>query len=188
MFIICFWFFSQVKNVTLHCLHLHLKTIKLKQLHKIGSWLSLKESFTFSFRSHAVDRLIFVFVFFFQAGAISCMFTFLKIFECGWFWIVHIGRNTEMYFLYSALIMRRATDWFILYLVIFLSISLGISLKYLFHEKAEWWAVKAFLSLITGLGTNKMQRLYSFYFCMSLYYIHLRNRWRAFLVWTELDL
>jgi len=50
-----------MKSVTLHCLHLHLKTIKLKQLHKILGWLSLKESFIFGFQSHAVNRLIFGF-------------------------------------------------------------------------------------------------------------------------------
>lgn len=61
VFILWFWFFSQMKNVTLHCLHLHLKTIKLKQLHKSWCWLSLRESFTFSFQSHAVNRLVFVF-------------------------------------------------------------------------------------------------------------------------------
>lgn len=111
-----FGFFSQVKNVTLHCLHLHLKTIKLKQLHKIGSWLSLRESFTFTFQSQAVDRLIFVgfcccCFFFFQAAVISFVFIFLEMFECCWFQIVHFGRNAWMYFLYSALIMRRTSNW-----------------------------------------------------------------------------
>lgn len=87
VFIPWFWFFFQMKNVTLHCLHLDLKTIKLKQLHKIWSWLSLRESFTFSFQSHAVNKLFF----FFKAGMIAYVFIFLKRFERCWFW--KLSRN-----------------------------------------------------------------------------------------------